>query len=65
MCKKFQYNEWELNLKEIWERASHRVLTLKLSEKIQNISSRVSYSMLSGNKEPEIIAIHKKMIQEC
>ena len=30
ICRKFQYNEWELNLREIWEKAAHRILTLKI-----------------------------------
>lgn len=31
LCKQFQYNEWELNTKEIIEKVSHRVLIQKLN----------------------------------
>ena len=30
LCKTFQYNQWEVNLKEIWQKASQRVLNQKI-----------------------------------
>ena len=30
VCGEFQYNEWEINFKDMWEKISHRAINNKL-----------------------------------
>lgn len=63
ICKEFEYNEWEINFKDMWEKISYRAINQKLPERIEELSNAYvkGNSIWAGDRTTNILAFHRKL----
>jgi hypothetical protein len=63
LCQEYQYNEWEINFKEIWDRVTFRCMEKVIPQYIEDKSAKCNHDcwIFSGDQTTNIIAYHTRM----